>query len=1281
MTSPRGKVAREAPSLEPRSSTAPLVTWAWERPEGWSHYHCRSRATPAVPARVTARFEPPASLEALLLRFEPGSAPKEITVRLSHPGAEESLPLPGTGDVRSLALPDAPLSGITLELKSGDGPVQDPSRLALAALAVRWRSPELALLTLREGAPEAPSLPFPADAPGGCLLPLQGATGLELRPSQPRPLGALCLRFQRLGAFGATSQVSSWARGLRAETPDGPARVAWALEASHQGLLAGETHLYLHLEDICGEALPWVRLRWGQLPPELSLLGATWDEALCEGRTFALAGEASAVPAELPEAVSDAPGEALREAGRFTPAAARALLHAPTMAVSLGLPGRAERVGVGPSGEVLLPGSLVGCGMNSAGACLRLAWRVAGHEGAFPLRVLTDDGALALLLPAAGLRATVAVVEREGAARVLVHFQALEARVVELAWTARDGLSALPGTLSVCAWPAGFEAAPLVGGHETRAALRVPAGDEGALVEVALTPGAEPSPAPSGLVREASAQWRAARSRVLGAGFRFTLPDAHLERVVRALIDHAAGFVDGDGRVPYGRFPGIYDGDVFGLEEDWLFLALAFWGHGERAWSAFRATYVNATHLSRAHYLHDLRNGLTPWQAARLARLHPPGAGTLTEPEGALLEACGQWVLEARQHTTPGALPGLLPPSRYGGDLDFPTQSLTANAANISGLYGLASLGLGDSARYLDEARDFRRAWLAALDAVTTTDSAGRTLIPMHTGGGDPGQYHPLMVAGILEPLHLLAADDPRLLALHHQLEASDALRLALPRFDGWGTGGRGIDAHYAVGYLLDQLLRGRREVFWTGLCGLLGSAMDPVAMAFREVSDALPPGAATWLPELLPRRLLGQAEPCVGGVGVALQLLRASLLCEEPDEHGLPSKRLRVLPAPLPSWWWGGDLHLTDAPSAAGPVTLRVDNRLALCGEVTVTVTAPGAEALTVYAPTPPRYVKTQGLDECALPPGTHTLQWRFTAEDPAPVLAPGAAPVPRASRGRVRCAIVPAAGLGTRLLPVTLGTPKELLPLGRYPSLVATLLEVVHAGLADVVLTVSPAKASLRRALDPDTWPGAAAEDPGAIALRALLERLRLRFVEQPTPDGALDAVARARALVTDSDYVVLYPDFVHLPRQCGMSQVLSAWDEVRCTTFGLYTWEPGVSGRFGPSVSVEPERGACLAPGVATRLVGLRAPGGPLAPGELRTAFAVVQDARYDEALARAAALGHAGDHALLPALQALAEGGHLAGTLLGGELLDLGVAPGYLDAARRFAAGEACFEGFP
>ena len=388
----------------------------------------------------------------------------------------------------------------------------------------------------------------------------------------------------------------------------------------------------------------------------------------------------------------------------------------------------------------------------------------------------------------------------------------------------------------------------------------------------------------------------------------------------------------------YGLFPSVYAGDVFGLEEDWAIRALAMWGDPELALTTLRRTLLTAEHLTEAHYLHDLRRGLAAWQAWTLLGLIGRGVDALDRQEQALLRSCAEWVVaeraRAKAHDTPGALPGLLPPARYGGDVSFSTQSLTTNAVAARGLRAAADL-FGDPG-WAAEAAALREAVLAGLDAVWDPASGHQ---PLHSGGGAPGDYHQLLAAGILDPLDLFAPGDVRAARIDEGLERSGRLYRGLPRFDGWGAG-ECVDAHYALGWLLNALRAGRREVFWEGLNALVDDAMDPDAFCFREVSPIpacpLPPG-----PEVVvPGRRLSQSEPCVGGVGVALQLIRHAIVCELPEPDGRLGRRIRCL-AGAPDGWWESGLHVVDAPTLAGPVTVR----LAPGGPAQVY--APGAEAI----------------------------------------------------------------------------------------------------------------------------------------------------------------------------------------------------------------------------------------------------------------------------------------------------------------------------------------------
>lgn len=283
----------------------------------------------------------------------------------------------------------------------------------------------------------------------------------------------------------------------------------------------------------------------------------------------------------------------------------------------------------------------------------------------------------------------------------------------------------------------------------------------------------------------------------------------------------------------------------------------------------------------------------------------------------------------------------------------------------------------------------------------------------------------------------------------------------------------------------------------------------------------------------------------------------------------------------------------------------------------------------------------------------------------------------------------IIPAAGLGTRLAPASLAVPKELLPLGVHPALVACLLEADAAGLRTLSIVLSPGKDAIRRFLDPDSWPRVPAlvDSEALRPLRTLLARLRICFAEQTEPAGVRDAVERgqraAGAELGEAPCAVLYPDLVCLPDQRGLATLVAAQEQeqasAEATVFAVHdAGAPGL--RHGAAARVELHAGVELAAqttGVLLPIRSLAPASGPAAPGELRTTFAEIQGLALARALDREGrgADGKLVDAVYLQILNRMAEAGLLYGTLLPGEVLDLGTAAGYRDAARRFCAGEA------
>lgn len=131
------------------------------------------------------------------------------------------------------------------------------------------------------------------------------------------------------------------------------------------------------------------------------------------------------------------------------------------------------------------------------------------------------------------------------------------------------------------------------------------------------------------------------------------------------------------------------------------------------------------------------------------------------------------------------------------------------------------------------------------------------------------------------------------------------------------------------------------------------------------------------------------------------------------------------------------------------------------------------------------------------------------------------------------VRKAVIPAAGLGTRLLPATKAIPKEMMPLLDRPAIQRVVEEAVDVGIRDILIVTSRNKEALADHFDRSPELESALEDKGksaaAEAVRRLSDLARIHFVRQPEPLGLGHAVSMARDHIGDESFAVLLPDDV--------------------------------------------------------------------------------------------------------------------------------------------------------
>src|SRR4051812_20580102 len=130
-----------------------------------------------------------------------------------------------------------------------------------------------------------------------------------------------------------------------------------------------------------------------------------------------------------------------------------------------------------------------------------------------------------------------------------------------------------------------------------------------------------------------------------------------------------------------------------------------------------------------------------------------------------------------------------------------------------------------------------------------------------------------------------------------------------------------------------------------------------------------------------------------------------------------------------------------------------------------------------------------------------------------------------------RVSKALIPAAGRGTRFLPLTKSVPKELAPLVTTPALEFVVAEAAAHGISDVVLVVNKDKAAVADYFRPNLDLEQALEEKGDEAGLELVRRagslVSIHEVEQPSPRGLGDAIAQGEQFANGEPLAVLLPD----------------------------------------------------------------------------------------------------------------------------------------------------------
>lgn len=268
-----------------------------------------------------------------------------------------------------------------------------------------------------------------------------------------------------------------------------------------------------------------------------------------------------------------------------------------------------------------------------------------------------------------------------------------------------------------------------------------------------------------------------------------------------------------------------------------------------------------------------------------------------------------------------------------------------------------------------------------------------------------------------------------------------------------------------------------------------------------------------------------------------------------------------------------------------------------------------------------------------------------------------------------RVTKAVIPAAGLGTRFLPATKATPKEMLPVVDKPAIQYVVEEAVQAGLTNVLMVTGRHKASLEdhfdRAYELEEQLAAKHKDGLLAAVRSSTELARVHFVRQGDAKGLGHAVLCAAQHVGDDPFAVLLGDDLIDERDRLLARMLDVQAERGGSVVALLEVPESQAALYGAAAVTPTEDEDVMA---VSDLVEKPEPGE--APSNLAVIGRYVLSPKVFDVLADTPP-GRGGEIQLTDALHTLAHTDRVHGVVFRGRRYDTGDKGDYLKAIVRLA----------
>jgi UTP--glucose-1-phosphate uridylyltransferase len=264
--------------------------------------------------------------------------------------------------------------------------------------------------------------------------------------------------------------------------------------------------------------------------------------------------------------------------------------------------------------------------------------------------------------------------------------------------------------------------------------------------------------------------------------------------------------------------------------------------------------------------------------------------------------------------------------------------------------------------------------------------------------------------------------------------------------------------------------------------------------------------------------------------------------------------------------------------------------------------------------------------------------------------------------TKKKIRKAILPAAGLGTRFLPATKASPKEMLPIVDKPMIQYAVEEALTCGIKEFIIITGKHKRAIEDHFDSAHELEETLKKTGKESLLEEINRLKnidFAYIRQRAALGLGHAVLCAKPFVKDEPFAVLLSDDIIPPDETLLSDMMKLYEKVNCPVVALQRVERSEIHRYGVIDGTEEKKGVYKIKNLVEK------PSAKEAPSDLAIIGRYILVPEIFSVLEKATP-GRGGEIQLTDALKTLLKNQPIYGYVFNGKRYDAGDKLGFLMA---------------